>query len=142
MDNDSLHITCAHCLAVNRVPRARLDQDPVCGRCGREILDGAPAVLTDANFDQVIGRTELPVLVDFWATWCGPCLQMAPHFEKAARQLKGRALLVKVDSDQSPQLSSRYGIRSIPTLVRFAGGKEVARQSGALPERQIVAMVG
>ena len=142
MENDSLHITCTHCLAVNRVPRARLAQDPVCGRCGQEILAGAPVVLSDANFDQVVNRTELPVLVDFWATWCGPCVQMAPHFEKAARQLKGRALLVKVDSDQSPQLSSRYGIRSIPTLIRFDAGREVARKSGALPERQIVAMVG
>jgi thioredoxin 2 len=134
----NLHIVCAHCLATNRVPAARLVNDPVCGRCGEELLNGRPVELTDTNFDAVASRTDLPVLVDFWAPWCGPCVAMAPHFERAAQQLKGRVLFAKVNSDKNPLLSRRFAIRSIPTLVRLDAGREVARQAGALQLGQIV----
>ena len=136
------HIACAHCGAVNRLPADRLADDPDCGRCHRALLDGQPVELSDLNFDAFVRQTTLPVLVDFWAPWCGPCRQMAPQFEAAARQLKGRALLVKVNSDDSPQASAKFAIRSIPTLVRLQAGAELRRQSGALPLAQIVALTG
>lgn len=136
------HIACAHCGAVNRLSADRLADDPDCGRCHRALLDGQPVELSDLNFDAFVRQTTLPVLVDFWAPWCGPCRQMAPQFEAAARQLKGRALLVKVNSDDSPQASAKFAIRSIPTLVRLQAGAELRRQSGALPLAQIVALAG
>jgi thioredoxin 2 len=140
MDSNRLHVVCAHCRAANRVPAERLGDDPVCGRCGQPLLDGRPIELGDADFDAVASRTELPVLVDFWAPWCGPCRAMAPQFEQAARELKGRALLVKVKSDESPRLAQRFAIRSIPTLVKLDAGREAARRSGAVPASAIVAL--
>ncbi len=137
---DSHHIVCAHCGATNRLPAQRLGDDPDCGRCHQPLLTGEPVDLTDANADKLLAGTSLPVLVDFWAPWCGPCRQMAPQFDAAARQLKGRALLVKVNSDENPLLSARFAIRSIPTLVRLQGGVEQRRQSGAVPAAQIVAL--
>jgi thioredoxin 2 len=131
-------ITCPHCQTKNRVPDERAAQDPVCGHCGAALLSGEVIELNDANFDAVAGGSELPVLVDFWAPWCGPCRQMAPQFALAGQQLKGRALLVKVNSDASPQLSTRFAIRSIPTLVQLRQGQEVQRRSGALQAGQIV----
>jgi thioredoxin 2 len=142
MTSETLHVGCPHCGTTNRVPAARLAQDPVCGRCGQALLAGAPVELGDADFDKVVAATELPVLVDFWAPWCGPCRMMAPAFEQAAAQLKGRALLVKVNSDDNPGLAQRFGIRSIPTLVRLQRGREVQRQAGALPASHIVALAG
>ena len=142
MNTDALHIACAHCSATNRVPATRLEDDPTCGRCGQALLAGEPVELTDANFEAVVGKTDLPVVVDFWAPWCGPCRTMAPAFEQAAAQLKGRALLVKVNSDDNPLTSSRFGIRSIPTLVKLDHGRELSRRSGALPAGQIVAFAG
>lgn len=138
--NATLQLPCPRCGTTNRLPAQRIDEAPDCGRCGRPLLAGRPLTLTDADFDAVVGATRRPVLVDFWAPWCGPCRTMAPAFEQAAQQLDGQALLVKVDSDDNPALSQRYGIRSIPTLVRLDGGRETARQSGALPAGRIVAM--
>ena len=132
-------VVCPHCSAANRVPGERAGDEPVCGKCGAALLDGAPVVLDEARFERFVGRSELPVVVDFWAAWCGPCRAMAPQFEQAARQLKGQAVFAKVDSDASPTISSRLGIRSIPTMVMFRNGSEVKRQSGAVQAPQIVA---
>ena len=137
---DTHHIVCAHCGATNRLPAARLGEHPDCGRCHQPLLTGAPIELDDLSFDAFVQKSTLPVLVDFWAPWCGPCRQMAPQFDAAARQLRGQALLVKVNSDDSPETSAKFGIRSIPTLVRLQGGVEQRRQSGALPAAQIVAL--
>lgn len=142
MNTSSEQVACTHCGAINRVPTARLAEDPNCGRCHQALLAGEPVALGDADFDRVVNATTLPVVVDFWAAWCGPCRQMAPQFDAAARQLKGRALLVKVNSDDSPETSAKFGIRSIPTLVRLQGGVEQRRQSGAVGAAQIVALAG
>jgi thioredoxin 2 len=136
------HVVCAHCGAKNRIAASRLRDQPVCGRCGQALLDGRPLELSDANFEVVAQGTDLPLVVDFWAPWCGPCRAMAPQFEQAAAQLRGQALLVKVNSDDNPAAAARFGIRSIPTLVRIERGREVARQSGALPAAQIVRFAG
>jgi thioredoxin 2 len=138
MNTAAIHVACPHCGATNRVPAERLGDDPVCGRCSQALLDGQPVELSDANFDRVVEHSDLPVVVDFWAPWCGPCRQMAPQFEQAAGTLKGRALLVKVNSDDNPRTASRFGIRSIPTLVKLQRGREVARVAGARPAGQIV----
>jgi len=138
MSTPPLHVGCAACGATNRIPVARLPEDPNCGRCHAPLLTGAPITLTDASFDRVAAHTDLPLVVDFWAAWCGPCQSMAPQFEQAARTLKGRALLAKVDSDANPQLASRFAIRSLPTLVKLQRGQESARLAGARPAGDIV----
>jgi thioredoxin 2 len=137
-----MHIVCPHCLATNRVPEARLTDDPVCGQCAAALLAGEPLELSDAQFERFVNKTELPVVVDFWAPWCGPCQVMGPQFARAAQQLKGRAVLVKVNSDDNPLTATRYAIRSIPTLVMLQNGREAKRLSGALQVAQIVGWVG
>jgi thioredoxin 2 len=127
-----VNIACPKCVATNRVPAARTGDDPKCGKCGAALLNGEPAELAEAQFDPFVARTELPVLVDFWAPWCGPCRAMAPHFERAAKSLKDRVRLVKVNTEEAPGLAARYGIRAIPTLVLFRNGTEAKRVSGAL----------
>lgn len=135
-----MHLVCASCGSTNRIPDERLHDAPVCGRCGAALMAAEPVNLTDAALPKFIAATELPVLVDFWAEWCGPCKTMAPHFAAAARQLP-EVRFAKVDSDAAPLASARFNIRSIPTLILFKGGAEAARLSGAVPAAQLVAWV-
>jgi len=139
--NDAVLLVCAQCAQMNRIPAARLDDQPRCGRCKQPLVDGQPITLTDANFERFVSRSELPVVVDFWAAWCGPCKTMAPVFAQAAARLKPRVLLAKVDTDAAPLTASRYNIRSIPTLVVLRDGFEVARQSGAVDLARLLAFV-
>jgi thioredoxin 2 len=136
--SDPLHIVCPHCQAVNRVPPERLGADPACGKCHQALFDGHPVALDAAGFDKHLARNDIPMLVDFWAPWCGPCRMMAPEFVKAAAQLEPRVRLAKVDTEAEPSLGARYDIRSIPTLALFRGGREVARQAGAMQSAGIV----
>ena len=132
-----MHVVCPHCSAINRVPEERLQQHPQCGSCHQALFGPAPLQLGDSDFERFVARSELPLLVDFWAPWCGPCRMMAPQFEQAAQQLQGRAVLAKVNSDDNPQASVRHRIRSIPTLLLFRNGQEVRRHSGVMPAREI-----
>lgn len=135
-----MNLVCPSCGASNRVPDAKLHDGPVCGRCGVALMAVNPVNVNDGILPKFIGGTELPVLVDFWATWCGPCQQMAPHFASAASQLP-EVRFAKVDSDMAPGASATYGIRSIPTLILFDHGVEVARRSGAVPASELVRWV-
>lgn len=130
-------VVCPHCVATNRVPDERLDDGPVCARCRSPLMTPAPFALDDASFDAFVGRTGLPVVVDFWADWCGPCRMMAPQFEAAARQLP-HVRFAKADTEAARQTAARFGIRSIPTLALFRDGVEVARQAGAMSAADIV----
>ena len=135
-----MNLACPGCGATNRVPEDRLKDQPVCGKCGAELAAAKPVALSDAVFTRYVAHTDMPVLVDFWADWCGPCKVMAPHFANAATQLPG-VRFAKVDTEASPQASAAYAIRSIPTLILFRGGKEVVRQAGAMTVGDLVRWV-
>jgi thioredoxin 2 len=135
------HVVCGHCDAVVRTPINRLSEGPKCPRCRHTLFEGHPIELRTANFDEHITRSDIPVVVDFWAPWCGPCLSMAPHFAEAAKQLEPKARFAKVNSDDEQAVSARFNIRSIPTLIVFKNGREVARQSGAMDSGSLVRWV-
>ena len=137
----NLKLTCLACGAVNRVPGERLGAGPKCGVCGAALADGRVAELDAATLDKAARVDELPLVVDFWAAWCGPCRSMAPQFAEAAKLLKGQVRFAKLNTEDHPQASASRGIRGIPALILWRGGREVARQAGAMPAAQIAAWV-
>lgn len=137
----AVQVVCGACGGVNRVPSDRLSESPRCGKCHQALLDTPPVTLTNASFDRFIERNELPVVVDFWADWCGPCKMMAPVFAQAAREHGQRFRFAKLDTDANNEIAARYAIRSIPSLLVFRAGREVDRVAGALDAARLRAFL-
>jgi thioredoxin 2 len=137
----SMHIVCPHCVAVNRLPAGRVSEAPKCGKCGRPVFTSHPVELNQSSFHKHISRSDIPVVVDFWAPWCGPCKMMAPQFEQAAKELEPKVRFAKLNTDEAQGTAARFNIRSIPTIALFRNGREVARQPGAMSAADIVRWV-
>ena len=139
--SESFHIVCQHCSVINRIVSTRLGEKPKCGKCHQALFSAHPVELTSGNFQQHISRNDIPVLVDFWAPWCGPCKMMAPAYEQAAAKLEPNVRLAKVNTENEQVIGDKYAIRSIPTLILFKKGQEISRQAGAMSAADIVAWV-
>ena len=134
---ETMQVVCPHCLKVNRLPKKEHYNKAVCGHCKNSLLDNPPVEVDAQGFSHVLQKSDLPVVVDFWAPWCGPCRMMAPAFEQAARALPLKAQFLKVNTENNPQISAQYGIRSIPTMILFRNEREIDRVSGVLSADQI-----
>jgi thioredoxin 2 len=139
--SDVKHIVCPSCSAVNRIPTQKIGKSPACGKCHKALFDGHPVTLTAGNFQKNVSRNDIPVVVDFWAPWCGPCKMMAPAFEQVAAELSPDVRLAKLNTEDEQAIGANLNIRSIPTMVIFKNGREVARQAGAMSAADIKSWV-